>query len=262
LCGGLRGFLVAEEQGAGAFAARVAGLLERVEYRRADTFEEKEAIFRMRYEAYARGGFIEHDASGLFSDRGDEAPNVWMIGVFIDGALASSIRLHIASRPRHFTPDTASFDDLISPLLKAGDVIVDATRQASRPEFTRVYPFLPFITMRCGFLAMEYFQADFMLGTCRAEYQPAFRRMFGSVTWSAPRHYPPLNRPHVLMAYDCKALWTGTRERYPFLKSTQPEQHALFGRSSNVATELQKDLTAGHRERWSDRKQNSTTYAA
>ena len=37
---------------------RVLALLERVNYRRADTAEEREAIFRLRYEAYLREGAI------------------------------------------------------------------------------------------------------------------------------------------------------------------------------------------------------------
>jgi hypothetical protein len=254
--------LVAEEQGAGAFAARVAGLLERVEFRRADTAEDKEAIFRMRYEAYSRGGFIEPDLSGLFTDAGDEAPNVWLIAVFIDGALASSIRLHVGSRQEHWLPVTESFSDLIKPRLQGGTVIVDATRQASRVEFTRAYPFLPYITMRCGFLAEDHFGADFITATCRAEYQPAFRRMYGAINWSPPRPYPPLLREHALMAYDCKAKWTATRERYPFVISTPEERQVMFGRSSTVARDLHAELTAGQRERKSDTRQNSTTYAA
>jgi hypothetical protein len=253
---------VAEEQGGGAFAARVAGLLERVEFRRADTEEDKEAIFRMRYEAYSRGSFIEPSLSGIFADAGDVVPNVWLIAVFIDGALASSIRLHVASRPNQWLPVTESFTDVVEPRLKAGNVIVDATRQASRLEFTRAYPFLPYITMRCGFLAEDHFGADYITATCRAEYQAAFRRMYGAVNWSAPRPYPPLTREHALMAYDCKAKWTATRERYPFVRSTPEERHALFGRSSTVDRDLHDELTAGQRERASGNRQSSTTYAA
>ena len=251
-----------QEKEASGFAERVARLLERVEYRRADTPEDKEAIFRLRYEAYAREGFIDSNPSGLFSDPGDETANAWLIGIFIEGALASTIRLHVASRREHWMPVTESFADIVEPRLDAGELIIDATRHCSRLEFTRTYPFLPHITMRCGFLAEDYFGADFMTGTCRPEYQPAFRRIYGSVTWSTPRAYPPLNRPHALMAYDCKAKRQITRERYPFLASTPEEQRALFGRSSNVAHDLHAELTAGLRARGSAGRQSSTTCAA
>jgi hypothetical protein len=256
------GFPVLEQQEASAFATRVAKLLERVEYRRADSAQDKEAIFRMRYEAYLREGFIEPNTTGLFTDADDERPNTWLIAVYIDGALASSIRLHVASRPDQFLPVTVGFPEHLLPHLEAGDVIIDASRQTSRLEFTRAYPFMPLVTMRCGFLGMQYFDADILTGTCRSEYQPAFRRMFGSATWSTPRAYPPLTRMHVLMAYDCKTQWADTRKRYPFLTSTPQERRELFGRSSNVAQDLHDELTVGRRQRASEPKENSTTYAA
>ena len=161
--------------------------------------------------------------------------------------MASSIRLHISSRPDQFLPETRPYSDYIIPRLEAGNVIIDASRQTSRLEFTRAYPFLPLVTMRCGFLGMEYFGADILVGTCRAEYQPAFRRMFGSRTCSDERPYLPLNRLHVLMAYDCTTQWSGTRQRYPFLASTPQERRALFGRSSNVDRDLHDELTIGKR---------------
>jgi len=162
-----------EQHEASAFAARVARLLERVEYRRADSSQDKEAIFRMRYEAYAREGFIEPNGSGLFTDADDECPNAWLIAVFIDGALASSIRLHIASRPDQFLPVSKGFPDIIMPRLEAGDLIIDASRQTSRIEFTRTYPFLPYITMRSAFIAEDHLGGDFITAACRPEYRAA-----------------------------------------------------------------------------------------
>jgi hypothetical protein len=237
-------------------------MLERVEYRRADSSEEKEAIYRLRYEAYVREGSIESNPSHIFTDVGDELDNAWLIGIYIDGDLASSIRLHVASQPSHWLSAAEAFPDLIVPRLVAGDVIVDATRQTSRLQYTRAYPFLPLVTMRCGFLAMEYFGVDYLTGSCRAEYQPAFRRMFGSVTWGEPRTYPLLNRPHVLMAYDCKSKWSATRARYPFLTSTPEERQALFGRSSNAGYDLYAKLTEGRRARLTQGRQHSTTSVA
>ena len=45
---------------------RVMALLERVDYRRADTSEEREAIFRLRYEAYLREGAIPPSTQRTF----------------------------------------------------------------------------------------------------------------------------------------------------------------------------------------------------
>jgi hypothetical protein len=251
-----------QQQEASEFAARIEKLLERVKYSRADTWEAKSKIFRMRYEAYSREGYIEPRANGLFTDPDDERPNVWLIAVEIDGELASSIRLHIASRPEHFLPVTKGFPDVVVPRLEAGDVIIDASRQTSRLEFTRAFPFLPYITIRSAFVAEDHFGGDYITAACRVEYQAAFRRMFGLTNWAAPRPYPPLTRLQALMAYDCKAKWTATRARYPFVRSTPTEQRALFGRSSNGDQDPYAELTAGHRTRVVEEKQHSTPCAA
>ena len=251
-----------EQQEALMFATRVEDLLKHVEYRRADSPQEKEAIFRLRYEAYARGGYIEPNPSGLFTDAEDECPNAWLIGIFVDGALASSIRLHIASTPEQYIPEAKVFPEIIIPRLEAGQVLISATRQSSNVEFTRVYPFLTYVTMRTVFIAEDYFDGDFVVAGCRPEYRLAFRRLCGFASWAPPRDYPPLTRPQALMGYDCKANASKTRDRYPFVPSSAKLQRALFGRSSNVAHDLHDELTAGHRLQRPEGKQHSATCAA
>ena len=243
------------------FATRIGDLLERVEYRRANTPEEKEAIFRLRYEAYAREGYIEKNSSELFTDLDDKSPNSWLIAIFIEKALAASIRLHVASRPEHFLPVTAGFPDIVLPRLEAGDLIVDASRMCSRIEFARAYPFLPYVAIRSAFIAVDYFQADYITAACRPEYQGAYRRMGGAVTWAPPRPYPPLTRLQVLMAYDCHMKRDALFQRYPFAQSTPELQRALFAESSNGIADAYSELTVGREERRRD-KQQSTICAA
>jgi hypothetical protein len=201
----------------------------------------------MRYEAYSREGYIPYNSSGLFTDPDDESPNAWLIAVFIDRALAGSIRLHIASRPEHFMPVTQGFSDIITPRLQRGELIVDASRMTSRIEFTRTYPFMPYLMMRSAFLAEDHFGADYITAACREEYQAAYRRMWGAVNWAPPRPYPPLTRLQALMAFDCKAMRRTTRVRYPFVRSTPEERSALYSRSSNSADDPFEDLTGARR---------------
>src|SRR5262245_66087307 len=81
---------------ANSLSDRVLALLERVNYRRADTAGEREAIFRLRYEAYLREGAIAPSTNKRFCDAHDEAANTWIFGLYIEGELVSSIRLHVA----------------------------------------------------------------------------------------------------------------------------------------------------------------------
>jgi hypothetical protein len=70
-----------------SFSVSVAKLLDRIDYRRADTAELREAIFRLRYQAYMRDGTITANASGTFSDHYDDTDNVYLFGLYIDGEL-------------------------------------------------------------------------------------------------------------------------------------------------------------------------------
>src|SRR5215469_13722570 len=74
---------------------RIAQLLQRVDYRRADSPGEREAIFRLRYEAYLREGEIGPVPSKRFTDHVDDEPNTFNFGVYLDGVLAGAIRLSV-----------------------------------------------------------------------------------------------------------------------------------------------------------------------
>ena len=226
-----------------SFAEKIAKLMERVEYRRADTFDAKHAIFRMRHEAYTREGYIEPQPSGLFTDPDDDVPNAWLLACYIDGDLASSLRLHVASSPGQRLPVLSAFPEIVAPRLRAGDLVIDASRHTSKFEFSRAFPQLPFVTLRAAFLAEEHFGADFITAAMRTDYQAAFRRMYGAVEWAPPRPYPHLSRLQALMAYECGPMWSATRARYPFLRSTVAEQQALYGRSSNSSADPYFELT-------------------
>jgi hypothetical protein len=215
------------------FVERATRLMERVEYRRADTPEDKERIFRMRHRAYAASHAIAPRPSEMFQDECDDLPNAWLIGVFIDGEIAGSIRIHIAAEPSASMPDLKGFSDVLSPLLASGHCIVNATRHVNRVEFSRQFPEMPLVTMRACFLAEQYFNADYIVGSSRAEHQNAFRRMLNLSPWTEPRNHPDLAGAWALMGYDCHKLRAATFARYPFYRYRGEEQRALFGRSSN-----------------------------
>src|SRR4249920_1401683 len=166
---------------------RVMALLERVDYRRADTHEDREAIFRLRYAAYRREGAIPHSASERFCDALDDTDNAWIFGLYIEGELASSIRMHVASRQSPVMPALNVFSDLLSPEIAVGRTIVDPTRFVIDRTASRRYPELCYVTTRLAVLASEYFSADLLLATVRAEHQAFYRRVFGHRLASEPR---------------------------------------------------------------------------
>ena len=210
---------------------RVMGLLERVDYRLADTPEDKEAIFRLRYAAYLREGAIPPSPSERFSDALDEAGNAWIFGVFVEGELASSIRLHVATRQVPGLPALGVFSDLLSPELAAGKTIIDPTRFVADRAASRRYPELCYVTTRLAWLASEHFHTSLLLATVRAEHQAFYRRVFGHRLICEPRQYPSLTKPISLMALDYPSARERVLQRNPFFRSSFFERRMLFARS-------------------------------
>lgn len=214
---------------------RVMALLERVDYRRADTPEERQAIFRLRYAAYLREGAIPPSPSERFADALDDSDNVWIFGIYVEGELAGSIRLHVATRQSPGLPALNVFSDLLSPEIGAGKTIVDPTRFVASRAASRRYPELCYVTTRLAWLASEYFNANLLLATVRAEHQAFYRRVFGHRLICEPRHYPSLTKPICLMALDYALARERVVQRRPFFHSTAFERRMLFSRAPALA---------------------------
>ena len=219
---------------ANSLSDRVLALLERVNYRRADTAEEREAIFRLRYEAYLREGVIPPSPNKRFCDAHDEDTNAWIFGLYIDDELASSIRLHVAHRKWCALPALDVFSDLLLPEVAVGRTVVDPTRFVVDRTASRRYPELCYVTTRLAVLASDYFSADLLLAAVRAEHQAFYRRVFGHRLACEPRHYPPLSKPICLMALDYPQACERLLQRLPFFRSTVLERRTLFTRSPDA----------------------------
>jgi hypothetical protein len=211
------------------FSDRVLDLLERVDYRLAETDEEREAIFRLRHEAYLREGAITADASGMVSDRFDETENVWIFGLHIDGRLATSIRIHVASKEQPYSPSLDAFPEILGPEIAQGRVIVDPARFVADSECARRHPELPYVTVRLGFVASAFFNADIGLAAVRKEHQAFYRRLFGLRMAAEARPFPGLIKPISLMMIHYPSVRDQITVRYSFMRSTVFERRMLFG---------------------------------
>jgi hypothetical protein len=209
---------------------RGAGLLERADYRLAETEVEKEAIYNLRYRAYLHEGAIEPRADQRLTDRFDELPNSWIFGIHLDGELISSIRISVATPDNHDTPAVEAFSDLLEPELAKGKVIVDPNRFVADPLSRADHPELPYLTVRLGYLACGYFNADIGTATVRAEHRAFYRRVFLQKSLCEPRPYPTLTKPLCLMAADYLSIRDKVFERFPMMRSTALERQMLFTR--------------------------------
>ncbi|MGM4931863.1 N-acyl amino acid synthase FeeM domain-containing protein [Tardiphaga sp. 619_E2_N8_5] len=213
-------------------ASKRSDILDRVDYRLAETEAEKEAIYSLRYRAYLHEGAIEPRADRRLADRFDDLPNSWTFGIFVDGELASSLRVSVATPDNPETPAVDAFGDLLRPELDKGKIIVDPNRFVADPNNRTKFPELPYMTVRLGYVACGYFKADIGTATVRAEHRAFYRKVFLQTPMCEPRPYPTLTKPLCLMAADYAAVRERIFMRYPHFRSSLFEQRALFERKS------------------------------
>jgi N-acyl amino acid synthase FeeM len=215
-----------------SFSDRVLRLLERVEHRVATEPAEREVAFRLRFDAYQKIGFLQRsDGDRLYDPRYDDAPNAWITTTWIDGELAGTVRVNIGADENAVLPGLQVFADVLVPKLSAGQVLAEFTRLAARLSLSSLHPELAYVVMRPAFMAAEHFEADFAVGTPRAEHIAFYRRAFGATLWRPPRDYPGLTAKLACVGADYRLARQFIEQRYPFFKSDPVEREALFGPS-------------------------------
>jgi hypothetical protein len=211
-------------------SVRGSGLFDRVDYRLIETSEDKDRICALRYRGYLHGGLIAPSASQRVSDRYDDAPNAWTFGVYVDGELCSSLRLHVLTPECRMSYTTDVFGDVLHPRLDKGEVFIDPSRFVADPDKAKRFPELPYLTLRLAYLACEHFNADIGLALVRAEHQAFYRRVFLHETMAEPRSAPNLIIQVALMASDFRTLREKVLARFPIMRSSAFERRMLFER--------------------------------
>ncbi|BAT58974.1 hypothetical protein GJW-30_1_01502 [Variibacter gotjawalensis] len=213
-----------------SFTDRVAAFLENVDYRLMSSPEDRETIYRLRYDAYLREGTIEPSPSRRITDKYDDLENSWIFGIYYEEELLSSIRLSVSLPGHSIIPALGVFGDHLEGPIANGTVYVDPTRFVADAEAARRYPVLPYVTLRAAFLAGGYFNADYVLATVRREHQAFYKRVLQCTPLCPPRNYPSLTKPISLMSVHYPTSSLKVAQRYPFFHSTVAERRALFSR--------------------------------
>ncbi|MBV8107747.1 MAG: hypothetical protein JO223_24620 [Hyphomicrobiales bacterium] len=212
------------------FSEHVFKFLEKVEHRVASNPAEREAVFRLRYDAYRGNGFLKPRLDEkLYDPLYDSGPMAWITMTFVDGELAGTVRVSVGTAENAVLPGLQVFSDILAPRLRARQTIVEFTRLAAKLSLSSARPELPYIIMRPGFIAAQHFDADFAVATPREEHIAFYKRAFGAALWCAPRDYPGLTAKLACMGANYPAVRSAIEARYPFYKSTAAERAALFG---------------------------------
>lgn len=219
------------------FAGNLMDILDRVEYARVRMDVTDNPVYRLRYEAYRREESVPFNDSGIVVDDLDNAANGMTFGVYIDGELVSSIRLHHVSREHPYGASMKTCPEVLQPLLDRGETFIDPSRFTADYEASLAYPALPFLTLRIAVMASVYFNADACLALVRPEHTAFYRRVFGSEEMSDVRVYPGLAFPVQLFGAYVKTKLPTTLRRYPFFMSTPEERENLFAPADEAAYE-------------------------
>lgn len=215
-------------------AVRGAGLFDRIDYRLIDTSEDRDHLYAMRYRAYLHGGLIVPSEIKRVSDRYDDVPNAWIFGIYVDGELCSSVRLHVLNAEWRTSYATELFGDVLHPRLDQGEVFIDPARFVADPEHHQRFPELPYVTLRLAYLACEFFNADTGLAVVRAEHQAFYRRVFLHKTIAEPRAFPNVLKKVALMASPFRAQREQVMTRFPIMRSSSFERRMLFDRPASL----------------------------
>ena len=209
-----------------------SGLSDRVECRLMETPEEKDAIYLLRYKAYLHSGVTAPCETQRVSDHYDDAPNAYITAVYVDGELCSSIRVNVVTPECRISGSADLFGDILHPRLDRGEVFIDPLRLAALPEKARQFPELAYLTVRAGYMACEYFNADTGLALVRAEHQAFYRRVFLSEVIAEPRSFPGFLPKVALTASNFRAVREKVMTRFPIMRSSAFERQMLFQRAS------------------------------
>lgn len=211
-----------------SLAERLLDLLDHVDYRVAVSDADREEIFRLRYDAYRREEAIAPRFDRRLSDRYDDLDSTTIVGMYIDGELASTIRATVVTRDFPECPANEVFADVLAPYLEAGKVLIDPTRHATKEKFFRLYPgMMPYLTIRAPWMIAEYHHADAILAWVRPEHRAFYRRTFGSQQIGEPRQFPTLLRPQCLTYGEYRLVRDDVQRRFPSFRSSAFERRML-----------------------------------
>jgi hypothetical protein len=220
------------------FANTLLDIMDRVEYRRVLPEHQSDPVYRLRYEAYRREGFIPANVAGVVHDEFDELPNAYCFGVYIDGQLVSSIRFHYLTADYRNSPSHSVFGDILDPMLDAGLTMLDPGRFTADYEASLAYPALPFLTLRLPTIAVLHFNVQHVLSAVRPEHAAFYRRIYRSEQLGEARYYHGLSFPMVLLACDIPVMYQDMLRRYPFFRSTGDERQRLFAPEGDNLTAI------------------------
>jgi hypothetical protein len=218
------------------FSEHLSALSTRITCKRAESYQEREAIFHLRYQSYLRAGILSTNPFARFTDDADRADNTYLFALHVDGRLASSLRLHVRSPRTPQFPSLALFPHALRPLLEDGKGIVDLSYVVANEPLSRQHRFLPYITLRPWIMAAEHFEAKHLVAAVKLEHLPFYERAFNCQVHAEVRQLPHLCARASLVTLDFESAAKHLYGKHPFLRSSPSERRRIFDAQGRQAT--------------------------
>ncbi|WOC16725.1 N-acyl amino acid synthase FeeM domain-containing protein [Pseudochrobactrum sp. MP213Fo] len=219
---------VAQAPAISNFARHMLEFLDRVEYRRVIHAEDLEEIGRLRYRSYMTRNVMDDNLLGTIIDEVDHDHQAYVYGMYIDGMLVSTLRVHHITADHRIGTSANLFPDILGPMLDDNMSFVDPTRFAAEPVYLSEFPAIPYLTLRIAAMASEHFDANFCLAAVKPEHMAFYKRIFGSKMLADPRDHEGYGIQVGLGAAAVSSIRDAVAVRFPFFKSQPHERRNMF----------------------------------
>ncbi|MBS9721223.1 hypothetical protein JYU29_11045 [Tianweitania sp. BSSL-BM11] len=199
--------------------------------RLATTDDVRRDAYRIRYRSYVAGGYIQPNATGLFSDSFDDMPNARTIVLYDRDLPVASVRTCTLTRGTDLTsPARETFGEEVDALLaKKNDGFagrgIETNRLVRNPEAENNQG-LVFLLFRMAAYVAICTHSQVHFACARPNHAPFYKRM-GYEPASGLRPYPGLTCQMRLLESD--------RERLDRVRRTFPVIDPLGGSTGNLA---------------------------
>ena len=155
----------------------------------AHTPEERDEVYKLRYEAYRRDGAIDPQPGDRFSDHFDALPNRFSLVVrHYDAPARATVRLSVLRRDLGWTeaPSRRVFGDHPALEAMAGESYVEASRLCFGPLARRDI----FVKLLGHMAALgDIYETGWLAACPRVEHAQVYKRLFGFRQSAEPRQY-------------------------------------------------------------------------
>lgn len=159
----------------------------------AQSSEDLDNVFRLRYACYRRRGSIDYDPKGLFKDPFDEcAGNFSFLVQGAEEEPLATVRVSVVLPGRGWldSPARHVYGDHPELQRMSSESYVEASRLCFGPLARRD----AFVRLLGNMAALaDFYQVGWLVACPRAEHAPVYQRMFGFKLLAPPRQYYGVN---------------------------------------------------------------------